>query len=396
MTSVCVGNAASQPIPGLRDNLVVAGALADILGLIPAANWLLPFVPLLELGAYFLPTFCAAEPPTIQQFTVDEVIALSTLRLNDDYRSGIEKAVAYIGNIVWYRSCQCVAGTQPTPPAAPVDPGGVGIVGGTPAYPINQPCLVRTLDRPVANAGSPQSFGFIPFNGLVPTSLQVIESNNSSLTFPNSGTCDYQFFTNGHTSMGAPANFAPVRTGPGTITFTPVLVPAGANEASIRSFVGTSGTAHITQTINFYCGGVAPGGTQSPCCPPDLPTQNAIRQILSLVTLIQRQSVPFAYVPSTAHTGLSGAGALSISGLLGVKIHVSTLPAPIGREGTSPTEYFDMGWITFGTPDGYPQSYRLEREDQLILPARCSAFTELAYDLRPSVVITVTELVREP
>ena len=101
-------------------------------------------------------------------------------------------------------------------------------------------------------------------------------------------------------------------------------------------------------------------------------------------------------MPSTAHTGLSGAGALSISGLLGVKINVSTLPAPIGREGTSPTEYFDMGWITFGTPDGYPQSYRLEREDQLILPARCSAFTELAYDLRPSVVITVTELVREP
>lgn len=115
-----------------------------------------------------------------------------------------------------------------------------------------------------------------------------------------------------------------------------------------------------------------------------------------MVTLIQRQSVPFAYVPSTAHAGLSGAGTLSISGLLGVKIAVTTLPGAIGRKSTTPEEIFDAGFITFGTPDGYPSSYRLEHHPQLILPARCSAFTQLAYDLHPGVVITITELLREP
>lgn len=115
-----------------------------------------------------------------------------------------------------------------------------------------------------------------------------------------------------------------------------------------------------------------------------------------MVTLIQRQSVPFAYVPSTAHVGLSGAGTLAISGLLGAKIAVTTLPSALGRQSTTPEEIFDAGFITFGTPDGYPSSFRLEHNPQLILPARCSAFTQLAYDLHPGVVITITELRREP
>jgi len=115
-----------------------------------------------------------------------------------------------------------------------------------------------------------------------------------------------------------------------------------------------------------------------------------------MVTLIQRQAVPFAYVASTAHSGLSGAGSLSISGLLGIKVAVTTLPAQLGSQGTSPAEYFDMGWLTFGTLDGYPQSYRLERSAQILLPNLCSAFTSLDYDLHPGVVVTITELLREP
>jgi hypothetical protein len=121
-----------------------------------------------------------------------------------------------------------------------------------------------------------------------------------------------------------------------------------------------------------------------------------IDQILGLVTLIQRQSVPFAYVPGTVHTGLSGAGTLSVQGLIGAKVAFTTLPSELGRVGTSPVELFDAGFITWGTADGYAQSEHLEHSPQLSLPARCSAFTSLAYDLHPGVVVTITELVREP
>jgi hypothetical protein len=118
--------------------------------------------------------------------------------------------------------------------------------------------------------------------------------------------------------------------------------------------------------------------------------------IQQLLTLIQRQAVPFAYVSKTVHSGLSGAGSISVQGLLGVKLECTTIPSSLGVAGTSPAEHFDLGWITWGTADGYPQSVRIEHSPQLSLPARASAFTSIAYDLHPGVVATITELQREP
>jgi len=62
----------------------------------------------------------------------------------------------------------------------------------------------------------------------------------------------------------------------------------------------------------------------------------------------------------------------------------------------SPDEHFDLGFLTFGTPDGYPTSIRIDHNPQLALPARCGAYTDLAYTLHPGVVATITELRREP
>jgi hypothetical protein len=123
---------------------------------------------------------------------------------------------------------------------------------------------------------------------------------------------------------------------------------------------------------------------------------SGVNAAVQAITLIQRQAVPFAYVPSTVHTALSGAGALSISGLIGIKIAVTSLPSTLGVEGTSPPKHFDLGYVTFGTIDGFGQAVRLERNPQVILPPRCSAFTDLDYDLAPGVVVTITELRREP
>jgi hypothetical protein len=121
-----------------------------------------------------------------------------------------------------------------------------------------------------------------------------------------------------------------------------------------------------------------------------------VQRAVAQITLVQRQAVPFDYVTSTTHTGLSGAGAISISGLLGIKINLTTLPLSYGVEGTSPPLHFDLGFVTFGTVDGFGQAVRVDRNPQVILPPRCSAFTDLDYDLAPGVVATITELVRAP
>lgn len=201
-------------------------------------------------------------------------------------------------------------------------------------------------------------------------------------------------WANGH-AIVAPTNAV------GWQTFADALLP---NQWNVIAFhVNSSNTASantwgaeggIFFGLDFTS--VQSNNHVTPCCPPDVSTQASLDLILKMVTLIQRQSVPFAYLPSTTHPTLSGAGSFDISGLIGASIQVTTLPTAIGREGTSPTEYFDMGFVTFGTPDGYPTSYRLERDSQVMFPARCGLYTTLAYDLHPGVVITITELVREP
>ena len=205
-------------------------------------------------------------------------------------------------------------------------------------------------------------------------------ASNTALTANNRGVYD--------------GGFAPTGTGK-VFTFT---VPSGAVRWAV-GVINASGAA-IPHTVNFsvefLCGTTTGDTPAAPCCPPDPAIAAMIQQIWEQVNLIQRQAVPFAYIPGTVHAGLSGNGTIGISGLLGAKVDVTTLPASYGRAASLPVEYFGLGFITFGTADGYPSSYKLEHDPQLMLPARCSAYTDLSYDLAPGVVATITELVREP
>jgi hypothetical protein len=177
-------------------------------------------------------------------------------------------------------------------------------------------------------------------------------------------------------------------------------IPAVARWASLDWTQTLEGNAtdasYFYVQYDDYCNGDTPGGTASGCCPPDPAVNLLLESVLQLTTLIQRQAVPFAYLTSTVHSGLTGAGSIDIFGLLGVAVTVDTIPDSRGRSGTTPTEYFDLGYITFGVVDGFPHSVKLEHNGQLIMPARCSVFTSLSYDLTPGVEITITELVREP
>ena len=67
-----------------------------------------------------------------------------------------------------------------------------------------------------------------------------------------------------------------------------------------------AGTTNQHPVIQQWCGGQLPGIGAQPCCPPDASTQGQIQYLINLVTLLQRQLAPFAYLLSTVHTGLTG------------------------------------------------------------------------------------------
>jgi len=166
-------------------------------------------------------------------------------------------------------------------------------------------------------------------------------------------------------------------------------------ELWVDNTTGTGGSKVDGSTIEAFCGGAAPGGTQQPCCPPDAATQAQLDQILQLVTIIQRQAAPFAYVYGANHTALSGHGSFAVSALIGVSVDVTTLPASYGQRDGSPVELFDIGYVTLGTADGYETSRRIDHDGALVLPPAAGAFTSVGYTLSPGVVVSIRELVRE-
>jgi len=78
-----------------------------------------------------------------------------------------------------------------------------------------------------------------------------------------------------------------------------------------------------------------------------------------------QRAAPFGYV---APRGPHWNGSDRDSGPNRVKVDITTLPTQLVTFG-SPDEHFDLGFLTFGTPDGYPTSIRIDHNPQLALPA---------------------------
>ena len=393
MTSICAGgtSGAKPAFAAVVD--YSSGLIASILAS-RGLGWLIPVVPLAGLPPLILATFCASDPPAVPTFTAAEANALIELTFGADFTSGVSKLSDLLLHTLWYDACQCTSGSLTVYPTI-TPPTGTAITQ-PPLPTADVPC--RTFQSATHNFTTGTSFGVSGNNYGHRNVTSVVVTCD---TFNHTGTGNTFDFKFEWDDLVTPS-FNIVRTDHLTlgnaqhVVFT-YVPPAGAYEVlcTISTLTGT-GASDAKVAIDVYCDGDVPGGTALPCCPPDVATQAALDQILAMVTLIQRQAVPFGYVPGAVHSALSGAGVIDISGLIGAKVSVTTLPAPIGREGTAPTIYFDMGFLTFGTADGYPTSYRLERSEQVMLPARCGAYTELAYDLHPSVVVTITELLREP
>lgn len=150
-------------------------------------------------------------------------------------------------------------------------------------------------------------------------------------------------------------------------------------------------------------------GTQTPevCDNGDIcSTLNQMQQTLAAilaqlsygrrdVQIFQRNANPFAYINGTLHTGLVGVGTLAVADLVGVVTTATTIPAGISSDMATPTDYFVLGHLSFGTADGWSKSVRITHNPHLMLPIG-SEVTQIAYTLRPGVTINLQELLPEP
>jgi hypothetical protein len=417
MVSPCSGGGTASPVPGAGVKVVVTAAAVEsaliLLGLEPAAAVLGPLIA----GVTFdLTSLCSNDPPADPGLTQADVIAALNPLDFPNYQPAIQKVYTWFKSWYWYYACKCDAGATPAP-STPSNPGVVrGTDTGLPYASQAATCWDVTKSYTYTSATGLKNISsdMLPQLGPVTvseplffggtTSGYTVPSGITSLTLsidvPTTVTNNVEAFLHFYNAAGAPVgSYAIVQrattdnTEFHSVDFT---VPAGGVRWMIAAKNADASNTHtFTVRLTYQCTG---GQTflQQSCCPPDESLTAQVAQILQMVTLVQRQIAPFGYVPGTVHSSLSGAGALSISGLIGVKVAIDTLPSHFGVAGTSPPEHFDLGYVTFGTTDGYPQAYRLTRNPQVMFPARAGLFTDLDYDLSPGVVVTITELKREP
>ena len=419
--SVCGGP--SEPQPGYAGSVqFVGGALAALVEDI-GMPWAIPYLGALGVVDYDLSTLCNQDPPPMPTFVPQDFIDL--LRVTDlpAQIAATAKLSNAIGNALWYKFCQCSSGTTPDGPPPP-QPIGVPNVGS----PGQLPCFSGAA----STSGPWQPFGSTSvqvvdigpqlFRGPVVGSYQVLTDPQSvaMVALPSSmSVTAFGFVTHfdanpfpktvhwqvvGHTLSGSHIAFASGDMG-GVTSVDTVTDQAQTNAVSGTIVSASawvqpgshtnlpSGTFSITG--NFTCSGQTLG---SPCanCPPD-PTLSAyLAQILQMVTLMQRQVVPFSSIHGATHTALSGAGNFTVQGILGVAVSLDAVPPYIGEELGNPDTLFDVGWINLGTADGWLPRERITADPFLMLPSSLGGMiTRVGYTFNPGIVATITEIVRE-
>lgn len=392
MTALCGGGSSSPSIGAAAVVTYSSGLIAIVLERY-SLGWLQPVIPLLGLPPLILNTFCSTDPPAVPTFTAAETQALLGLQFGANFDSGLAKFRDLVLHAIWLEVCVCDVGT-PTPLTPPTPPAGTPIIQLPPA-PAQTPC--QTSGPAPLDVGVGQSYSFrasIFWEGQNVTLLNLILGQD---IFSGAGAAiDYTLEWTDHN--GGILASEVILVGAGTSSYsTTRLTYAGAVGAHLNVAYHSGTGRELTRPIlEGWCDYQVPGGTQSPCCPPDTSTQAYLDNILKMVTLIQRQGVPFAYVDGTAHSGLTGNGEITFSGALGVRLHLTTYPARVGQLLGDPITLFDVGWIAWGNADGFGATERIRREFQLSFPAAAGAYTKLGYSLTPGVVATITEVLREP
>jgi hypothetical protein len=385
----------SEPKPTSPPNITITADFAS--GLVDFPAWLIPWLAYVPVATFDVGEFCSVDPPTL--LTLPDASDFSGVFVGALGAAGL--VGAYISTVIeqfmWYQLCQCATVATPSPPAAPTPPANLPTVN--PGQAGNNVCAtahgVQVHDP---GAGCTNCF-YIPQgedasgNGFpVPAnarSILVTVVDNPAGADHSAIDWSWNLLDNDFTSLAGNSGTA---TSGSTFTFSSDI-PTGATRFWFYSDNSSSTTDGLDVTVQFICPNQ--GGISGGCCPPDPVSLATLQQLLQLVTLLQRQTAPFAYVTGATHTGLTGTGSFGIDSSLGLLLNVS-VPARAGRVDGTPVTVFECGWINFATPDGYTERFFVSSDGQVILPRLPGLYTAVGYSFAPDVTVTITEIDREP
>lgn len=399
MTAVCGGGTSSEKTGFGATLALSAPAIAALLNNIPTA-WAAPLAGYIGLVTYELVTYCASDPPAVPTITAADVAALFTFLDPIGHTAAVAKFEQLIGAFLWFDVCKCDSGATPTIPSPPAAPTGMPSINPPaigPAYPTGSVCLqtaqsfvstsadtVHQLDVALPTGATTVTVTFHALENVASTTGPF-----ASVFFKNAGGS----FVGTGAATGASAGGAPIESATATVPSTAVTMNMEWGKSGSWT---APATVHVDATWSVNCGSGSGGGTVPVPCPTDPYAMALMQEILGLVRLIQRQQVPFAYIASTSHSGLTGSGSIAVQGLLGMALHLTITGSIVGAEDGNPDFLWDAGWVNWGGADGVTPRERLTAQDQISLPALGGQFTAFHYSLPLGVTMTAQELTREP
>jgi hypothetical protein len=376
--------------------------------------WLSTFASAVGDIAFDPDEFCQSGQPALPEITASDVLALLSSFTNPLAGAAGLKLRDLVLYYLWYELCQCVGGT--TTPAA--DPQDEVPIGSGPADISPTVCATGdpVVDQEWNHAGSTDEYGPFFFvwgpNAVgghtweYPT-LNVLKARAFGHKFYSaSGPHDNPFtvkFTWGNVNLSTVIRQTEYEI-VGSDWDIEELSPPGAEQVRLSwQSVQDNDQDTMSGNIEGFCAGVA-GSDRLGCCPPDPNIAVALAQLTAQlelvklqVDLIQRQGVPFGYVPGGFHSDLSGNDVLTFDDpVIGVKIIASAVPDDVGLQTGDEPERFTDSWVNFSSGGDRAGRIRITNLPLLLFPPAAGVFDQLSYSLRPGLTISVLELLREP
>lgn len=370
--------------------LVLAATAAEFL-LTRRFPWLAPFLAFIPVFSYDMSEFCALEPPEMPEWTAADLAGL-LVGLNQD------KLLQTLQHAVWYEFCQCAPpDPAPIPPTvlAPTNTPTVhsNPVGQCDSVQFNVDTAIRWL-----NGEGQVNGNFFEYRALpVGATSQFFQAQLNADMPSGTGPVQWQvfFYNDANTQVGGGGPIGSITNAVRNVELS-YAVPAAATKWNARtSHPGApNGPVDITVVVQTYCGGSV-NQLRQPCCPPDPGLMSKLDQVAELLLLVQRQGVPFAYVPGLTYSSLSGQGVISFTDpILRLRVNLTTLPGWYGLAEGSPDRLFDVGWIALGTADGM-QSPRPITNTPFLLQVP-GDITRIGYSFGVGVEATIETFSREP
>lgn len=363
----------------------------------PPLAWIKPFLPWMPAVDVDVATLCSLDPPDWPTIDANDLInIIRPTKAGIAVTAGFKLAqLAHV--LLWYACCQCNAPdaqpTLPTPPSMPV---------GAPA--INPPNVVLPPSTAPCKQDAPGSWfnpGTLPAGGwdldhfrwddVQATTIRTFIRAQVAGTGHPAFTWRVHWFTGG----GADIALGPVQNGiPGADIVVDWPVYPGAGSSSIEVTIPSGSTDLYGAKTEVWCG--TPTGGARGDCSMDPRLLALLEQIYGLLTSVQRNYAPFAYIRGPEHLSISGTGSFAVDRLIGLDVHVSSYPVDKRVALGNPAYIKDLGWMSVSEADGMIQEKRVAQTDFTWFPQLGPIATQVNYALQDGVVLDIAELLPEP